>query len=57
VVPASSPVAVATTSAGAEVAQRAIVIGFSSGEEKIVASASVSKLTTVSATTNSLTRS
>ena len=57
VVPASSPAAVATTSAGAALAQLDIVIDGSSGEEKMPARTSDSPVTTARAMTNSLTRS
>jgi hypothetical protein len=57
VVPASSPVAVATTSFGDATAQSRIVTAFSSGEEKTAARATVPSVTTTSAMTNSFTRS
>ena len=57
VVPASSPAAVATTSEGAALAQSRMVMAFSSGEEKIAASPTVTSVTTTRAMTNSLTRS
>ena len=57
VVPASSPVAVATTSFGAADAQSRMVIARSSGEEKTAARTTVSRVIATRATTNSLTRS
>ena len=56
-VPASSPVAVATTSAGSAFAHDDIVIEGSSGDEKTAARISDSAATTARATVNSLTRS
>ncbi len=55
--PASSAVAVASTSAGAACAHERIVIAGSSGDEKAAASPVVSRLTATRASTNSFTRS
>ncbi len=57
VVPASSPAAVATTSAGSAFAHPDIVIALSSGEENTAASTRDSPVMTTRAIVNSLTRS
>jgi len=57
VVPASSLAAVVTRLLGSAFAHADMVMGFSSGEEKIAASPPLRTRTTTRAMTNSLTRS